>query len=52
MGAEVIGFDTAAHFAKSRDAKLADRYIQFSVSASKLAAEQAGLDFETIDPVS
>ncbi len=45
IGAEVRDFDSSRFFANSRDAKRAERYIQFSVSASKLAVDQAGLDF-------
>ncbi|MFT5469300.1 MAG: 3-oxoacyl-[acyl-carrier-protein] synthase II [Verrucomicrobiales bacterium] len=50
IGAEVRDFDTTQHFANKRDAKRADRYIQFSISASKLAVAQAGLDFDREDP--
>lgn len=50
VGAEVRDFDTSVFFENARDAKRADRYIQFSVAASKLAVRHAGLDFSKIDP--
>ncbi|MDF1826460.1 MAG: beta-ketoacyl-ACP synthase II [Verrucomicrobiales bacterium] len=50
IGAEVIGFDHTPYFNNSRDAKRAERFIQFSVAASKKAAAHAGLDFTTGDP--
>ena len=33
IGAEVLDFDHTPYFANARDAKRADRYIQFSVAA-------------------
>ena len=45
VGAEVTDFDYTPYFGKARDAKRADRYIGFSVAASKIAVEHAGLDF-------
>lgn len=50
IGAEVTNFDAAPYFANSRDAKRSDRYIKFSVAASKMAVSQAGLDFLSGDP--
>ena len=50
VGAEVLNFDPGPFFENSRDAKRAERYIQFSVAASKLAVKQAGLDFADIEP--
>jgi 3-oxoacyl-[acyl-carrier-protein] synthase II len=50
IGAEVRDFDTAPYFANHRDAKRADRYIGFSVAASKMAVTQSGLDFSSGDP--
>lgn len=50
IGAEVLDLDTAPYFANPRDAKRAERYIQFSVAASKIAAAHAGLDFSAGDP--
>ncbi len=49
IGAEVLGFDSSPYFANSRDAKRAERYIQFSVAASKMAVAQSGLDFGSLD---
>ncbi len=50
IGGEVLDFDPAPYFGNPRDAKRADRYIRFSVAASKMAVTQAGLDFESDDP--
>lgn len=50
IGAEVDGFDASPYFNNPRDAKRADRYIQFSVSAAKMAVAQSGLDFTKDDP--
>ncbi|MEM1442995.1 MAG: beta-ketoacyl-ACP synthase II [Verrucomicrobiota bacterium] len=50
IGAEVRDFDHTPYFENKRDAKRAERFIQFSVSASKKAAAHAGLDFQSGDP--
>lgn len=50
IGAEVSGFDHTPFFENKRDAKRAERFIQFSVSASKKAVTGAGLDFSREDP--
>lgn len=50
IGAEVKDFDATPYFANHRDAKRADRYIGFSVAASKMAIDQSGLDFSKEDP--
>ena len=50
IGAEVNDFDFTPYFANHRDAKRADRFIGFSVAASKMAIDQSGLDFSTEDP--
>ena len=50
IGAEILDFDSAPYFSNHRDAKRADRYIGFSVAASKMAAGHAGLDFSKLDP--
>lgn len=50
IGGEVLDFDYKPYFANSRDAKRADRYIGFSVAASKMAVDQAGIDFSQGNP--
>lgn len=50
IGAEVDGIDFSQYFANSRDAKRAERFIQFSVTASKMASAHAGIDFSHQDP--
>ncbi|MEM7010727.1 MAG: beta-ketoacyl-ACP synthase II [Verrucomicrobiota bacterium] len=50
IGGEVKDFDHVPYFENKRDAKRADRYITFSVAASKIAVEQAGIDFSKEDP--
>jgi len=50
IGAEVLGFDGDSWFKNHRDAKRADRFIQFAMAASKMAVAQAGLDCSAQDP--
>lgn len=50
IGAEVLGFDSNPYFQNKRDAKRAEQYIRYSVSASKMAADHAGIDFSATDP--
>lgn len=50
IGAEITDFDHTPFFENARDAKRAERFIQFSVAASKKAASHAGLDFKSGDP--
>tara|TARA_R110002096_G_scaffold16106_20_gene55106 strand:- start:28061 stop:29311 length:1251 start_codon:yes stop_codon:yes gene_type:complete len=51
IGAELLDFDASPYFANSRDAKRADRFIQYSVAASKMAVAESGLDLENLaDP--
>jgi len=50
IGGEVLDFDPKPFFNNNRDAKRADRYIGFSMAASKMAVEHAGIDFEHMDP--
>lgn len=49
IGAEVSDFDASAYFANSRDAKRAERFIQFSMAASKMAVSHSGLDLSGVD---
>ena len=50
IGAEVRDFDGDKWFKNHRDAKRADRFIQFAMAASKMAVAQAGLDCSSCDP--
>ncbi len=50
IGAEILGFDSTTYFKNKRDAKRAERYIRFSVAASKMAVAHAGIDFLREDP--
>jgi 3-oxoacyl-[acyl-carrier-protein] synthase II len=50
IGAEVLDFDGDKWFNNHRDAKRADRFIQFAMAASKMAVAQAGLDCSAYDP--
>lgn len=50
IGAEILDFDPYPFFENRRDAKRAERFIQFSVAASKMAWAQAGIDLGRTDP--
>lgn len=50
IGGELVDFDNTPYFENSRDAKRVDPYIGYSVSASKMAVAQSGLDFSQSDP--
>jgi len=50
IAAEVRDFDGDKWFNNHRDAKRADRFIQFAMAASKMAIAQAGLDCSAWDP--
>jgi len=50
IGAEVRDFDGDQWFNNHRDAKRADRFIQFAMAASKMAIAQAGLGLHCRDP--
>ncbi|MEM9015876.1 MAG: beta-ketoacyl-ACP synthase II, partial [Verrucomicrobiota bacterium] len=49
IGGEIPDFDSSSFFENKRDAKRAERFIGFSVAASKQAADHAGIDFSQID---
>ena len=49
MAAEVHLFD-AADFIASKQASRLDRFVQFSLSSTKLAIEDANLDPKSLDP--
>ncbi|MBU6302220.1 MAG: beta-ketoacyl-ACP synthase II [Verrucomicrobia bacterium] len=50
IGAEVLDFEGEKWFNNHRDAKRADRFIQFAMAASKMAVAQAGIDCAAHDP--
>lgn len=50
IAGEVKDFNADAYFRVPKDARRADRYVQFAVAASKLAFEDSGLDVSKIDP--
>lgn len=49
IGAELLDFDASPYFANTRDAKRAERFIQFSVAASKMAVSESGLEPDKVD---
>ena len=50
IGGEVVDFDPTPFFNNHRDARRADRYFQFAMAASKMAAKDAGLNPDSLDP--
>jgi 3-oxoacyl-[acyl-carrier-protein] synthase II len=50
IAGEVRGFDAGSYFKQPKDARRADRFIQFAVAASQMAVEDAGLDLGKLDP--
>lgn len=50
IAGEVKDFVPDSYFAVPKDARRADRYVQFAVAASKMAMDDSGLDVATIDP--
>jgi len=50
IGGEVVDFDPTVHFNNHKDARRADRYFQFAMAASKMAAKDAGLNPDSLDP--
>ena len=50
IAGEVKGFDPAPFFNNPKDARRADRYVQFGMAASKMAWKDAGLATDGIDP--
>ncbi|MFT4177819.1 MAG: beta-ketoacyl-ACP synthase II [Luteolibacter sp.] len=49
IAGEVKGFNADAYFNVPKDARRADRYVQFAVAASKMALEDSGVDVSKID---
>jgi 3-oxoacyl-[acyl-carrier-protein] synthase II len=50
IGGEVVDFDPTKFFNNHKDARRADRYFQFAMAASKMAAKDAGLNPDSLDP--
>jgi 3-oxoacyl-[acyl-carrier-protein] synthase II len=48
IAGEVKGFDPTA-WMDPREARHSDRYTQFAIAAAKMAVEDSGLDFQTLD---
>jgi len=48
VAGEVKDFDPAA-WMERRDVRHTDRFVQFAIVAAKMAAEDSGLDFDTVD---
>ncbi len=50
IAGEVKNFNADGFFRIPKDARRADRYVQFAVAASKMAVEDSGIDLTTIEP--
>ena len=50
IAGEVVDFDPSVHFNNHKDARRADRYFQFAMAASKMAAKDSGLNPDSLDP--
>lgn len=50
IAGEIKNFNPDGYFGVPKDARRADRYVQFAVAASKMAMEDSGLDVSQIDP--
>jgi len=50
IAGEVKNFDADGYFGVPKDARRADRYVQFAVAASKMAMSDSGLDVSSINP--
>jgi 3-oxoacyl-[acyl-carrier-protein] synthase II len=50
IAGEVVNFDPTQYFNNHKDARRADRYFQFAMAASKMAAKDAGLNPDSLDP--
>ena len=49
IAGEVKDFNADGYFGMPKDARRADRYVQFAVAAAKMAIEDSGVDTSTID---
>lgn len=50
IAGEVKNFEPDQYFRVPKDARRADRYVQFAVAASKMAMDDCGIDMEAADP--
>ena len=50
IAGEVKNFEPDGYFGVPKDARRADRYVQFAVAASKMAMSDSGVDVSKIDP--
>ncbi|MCB1277505.1 beta-ketoacyl-ACP synthase II [Prosthecobacter sp.] len=50
IAGEVVDFDPTQYFNNHKDARRADRYFQFAMAASKMAAKDSGLNPDSLDP--
>jgi len=50
IAGEVKNFEADGYFGVPKDARRADRYVQFAVAGAKMAVEDSGLDVSKIDP--
>ncbi|MES2438600.1 MAG: beta-ketoacyl-ACP synthase II [Verrucomicrobiota bacterium] len=50
IAGEIKNFNADGYFGVPKDARRADRYVQFAVAASKMAMEDSGVDVSKIDP--
>jgi len=50
IAGEVKDFNADGYFGVPKDARRADRYVQFAVAASKMAMADSGLEVSTINP--
>ena len=50
IAGEVVDFDPAPFFNNHKEARRADRYFQLAMAASKMAAKDAGLNPDSLDP--
>ncbi|QDQ41835.1 beta-ketoacyl-ACP synthase II [Methylacidiphilum kamchatkense] len=50
FGGEVRNFNPSNYFKNPKDARRADRFVQFAMAAAKEAIESSGIDFDREDP--
>jgi len=50
IAGEVKNFQADGYFKVPKDARRADRYVQFAVAGAKMAVEDSGLNLSAIDP--
>ena len=49
IGGEVVDFDPKAYFKNPKDARRADRFAQLAVAGAKMAIDDSGMDFDSLD---